>query len=749
MIRLGARLALAGGREALGRLSLIVIAVAIGAGLLFTTVASINAVNAQNDRYAWLESGFATPADESVIDPLWWQLGEDYYEGQRIGRVDVAATGPESPVPPGLEQVPDAGEYYASPALAELLADAPSEALADRYPGELAGELTSSALPSPDSLLIVIGHSPEELSQSGRAQQIASISSTSPAECGGHCPMSIGIDQEGMTLILAVVAVTVLFPVLIFIGGATRLSAARRERRFAAMRLVGATPRQIAGIATIESCIASAAGAVLGLTVFYLCRPLLAAIPFTGMRFHTEDLSLTAGDILLVLIGIPIAAMVSSWIALRRVTVSPLGITRRATPPAPKAWRLLPLVLGIGALCYFAYISDVGSSENSDAQILAYTVSIIVVMAGVVIAGPWLTMKGAQLVTRLARRPAGLIAGRRLADNPKAGFRAISGLTVAVFVGTVIIGVITTIVSNNTATAVDGGTSATMVNRFSSEDPEALVPSVDADVREDLVAIPGVTGILSLHMVPTDDPGSEYHLVASCEQLAGVPQFGSCADGATTATINPDYGGAVVETGSPMQKQQWPDAGPTVGEVESFPVDTIAVGTDGSTSAIEQARTLLTLEYGDRTAFPPQTFAELQSRSAQMLNDLQRLANVVLLMSLPIAGCSLAVSVAGGLADRKRPFSLLRLSGTPLTLLRRIVAMETVVPLLLSAVVAAGVGFLTAFLFLRAQMGLTLQPPGAAYYLIMGVGLIASLAIIGSTLPLLKRMTGPEVARND
>jgi len=53
--------------------------------------------------------------------------------------------------------------------------------------------------------------------------------------------------------------------------------------------------------------------------------------------------------------------------------------------------------------------------------------------------------------------------------------------------------------------------------------------------------------------------------------------------------------------------------------------------------------------------------------------------------------------VIAGLAERKRPFSLLRLTGVPLSLLRR----------------------------------------------------VASLAIIASTLPVLERITGPETARND
>ena len=70
-------------------------------------------------------------------------------------------------------------------------------------------------------------------------------------------------------------------------------------------------------------------------------------------------------------------------------------------------------------------------------------------------------------------------------------------------------------------------------------------------------------------------------------------------------------------------------------------------------------------------------------------------------------------------------------------------------PLVLSAAVAAGAGFLTGFLFLRAQMEVTMKPPGSAYDLLVALGLVASLAVLGSTLPLLRRMTGPEVARND
>ena len=144
----------------------------------------------------------------------------------------------------------------------------------------------------------------------------------------------------------------------------------------------------------------------------------------------------------------------------------------------------------------------------------------------------------------------------------------------------------------------------------------------------------------------------------------------------------------------------------------------------------------------------PATIAEQNSNDAT-LTGWQQLANVVVLASLAIAGCTLAASMAAGLNERKRPFSLLRLTGAPLQLLRRVVTLETAVPLLAVSVVSIGMGFLAAQLFLKSQLSYSLQPPGPGYYLVVIAGLAASLAVIASTMPLLRRITGPETARNE
>ncbi|MFF4260290.1 DUF6207 family protein [Streptomyces sp. NPDC001663] len=81
--------------------------------------------------------------------------------------------------------------------------------------------------------------------------------------------------------------------------------------------------------------------------------------------------------------------------------------------------------------------------------------------------------------------------------------------------------------------------------------------------------------------------------------------------------------------------------------------------------------------------------------------------------------------------------------------LRRVVLLESAVPLLVVAVVAIGMGFLAAQLFVQAQFRYSIQAPGIQYYAIVLAGLVASLGVIASTVPLLRRITGPETARND
>lgn len=739
MIRFGLRLTLAGGREAAVRLVVIALAVALGVGMLLLALTGLNGVTSQNDRYGWANSA-DVPGAERGADPLWWQLRVDGFDRRTVGRVDLAATGPHSPVPPGLPRLPGPGEYYASPELAKLIAAAPAAELADRFPGRrLAGTIGPAALPAPDSLVAVVGYTPVELSRRAGVSRVGTIATTAPTQCPNGCWS--GIPSAGLQLVLSVVAAALIFPLFILIGTATRLAATRREQRFAAMRLVGATPAQVSVVAAVESVVSALAGTVLGFALFFAFRGTVAAIPLTGAPMFPADLALDPATFLGVALGVPLIAALAARLALRRVRISPLGVTRRVTPRPPRVWRLIPLALGLAELAYF-----VGRRpDTTNGQILAYLPGIFIIMIGLIVAGPWLTMTGSQLVARRSRRPASLIAARRLADNPRAGFRSVSGLVLALFITSVAVGVMSTLVADHQAVPRQDGTAAAMFTLFRDERAAPTGDPVPAALRTQ----PGVRGIAVVRLPPESVPVPEVEIgsfgwpseLASCDEIARLPRVTQCAAGARIAWVWPDLSGPDDWTGT------WPTADVDPALLPTFRTQSIVTLTDGSTAALETART--TLQLAHPMLYSPYSHAEWQAESARVFEGWKRLANVVILASLAIAGCSLAVSVAGGLSERKRPFSMLRLTGVSLGTLRRVVLLESVTPLVIAAVVALGAGLVAAHLFLTAQMQLSLSPPAISFYAIVAGGLAASLAVIASTMPLLRRITGPEAARNE
>jgi len=788
VIGLGLRLVISGGREAVTRLVIMAVAVGLGVGLLLTAVAAANAVTTWNSRHAWYWTGTAwvPPAPATGAAPLWWHPASDIFNGQSISRFDVATTGTSSPVPPGIPRDPGPGQYYASPALAALLRATPADQLAGRYPGHLAGTIGDAALPSPDSLVIIVGRTPAQLADTPNSGQVTSISTTlvgwpvprSEANPQGltYAPPDPGGGASTIDLILSVVALAILAPVLIFIATATRLSAARREERFAAMRLAGATRRQVSLLAATESTLAGILGVTAGFGIFFLLRIPVAGIPLIGQPFFPAELTLSPRDILLVAIGVPLFAAVAARLALRRVHISPLGVARRATPKPPRAWRVVPLLAGLAELCFWTVR---GHPASTGGQVQAFMSSFALIIAGLFIAGPWLTMTAARGMARWTSRPGTLLAACRLADDPRAAFRAVSGLVVALFITTVAVVAITTQNAKDLTRFGSAAEANVLTDQISassqvagSSDPGGpgaragmAGPGPAAPVAPLTAQLNGIPGVQGVLVVRADRelaiPGTFHNLggnlgstgpvpagVVSCVQLAAVPALGRCPAGAAAAAFPSDgFNGALF--GSDATAITWPAANVPATRLDTLGVDAINVATNGSTPAVEQARTLLENTHAYPAVSAPSTIADLVAQDNSANSDYQQLANVVILVSLPIAGCTLAAGIAAGLADRKRPFSLLRLTGARLATLRRVAALEGAVPLLAVAAVAIGTGFAGAAMFASEAQQHPMVAPGAAYYLLTAAGIVVSLGIIAATFPLLARITGPEAARNE
>jgi hypothetical protein len=192
------------------------------------------------------------------------------------------------------------------------------------------------------------------------------------------------------------------------------------------------------------------------------------------------------------------------------------------------------------------------------------------------------------------------------------------------------------------------------------------------------------------------------------------------------------------------------------GSLAALPLQAVLVRVNDA-ATLERVRTYLAVyappgtsaRPGAVAATPPRTYGEAFAIRSGRATVVQRLVYFAVALTILVAGCSLAVAIGGGLADRKRPFTLLRVSGTPVRTLYRVLLLEAVVPLaaatLVTAVLAYGMSVLTVLQI--APPGTPVPLLGHVYFATMGAGLAIALVVIGVTLPLLNRMTGPDNAR--
>ncbi|HEY3977704.1 MAG TPA: FtsX-like permease family protein [Streptosporangiaceae bacterium] len=782
MVRFGLRLTLRGGREGLVRLIVTAVAVAIGVAILLSVLADFNAFRTTNGRPCWECTAGAPVTAAAQARPgagaELWNFGDDIYAGQTIERLSVAALGPGAPVPPGVSRLPGPGQYDASPALAALLRRVPRAELGDRFPGRLAKTIGERALSGPAELVIYVGRTPAQLAARPQTIRVTAIASSS----GKQIWSPFFRDAFG------VAALAFLFPILILIATATRLAGARLEERYAALRLVGATTRQISVVAATDAFLTALLGAVAGIAVFALLRAVVASTPVTSTRYFPDLVSLSALDYVAVLVAIPAASAVAALVALRRVRISPLGVTRRVTPPAPHLRRVLPLVAGV--VLFAAGVALTTTKKISPLALLG----LIVIMVGLVMAGPWLTARAARLLGRPVGGASSLLAARRLADNPRGAFRAVRGLVLAVFLGTVTAGLLPAVNATTATTSANalhnvlldqfiyspvcgndvnctGGSGGLAFNPLMPRPPggpggrTAAPPRLTPRERIGLLGLPPQAGaalLARLRAVPgaatypiysprgdlSPSPDNPDNGIMTCASLRQLRVLGQCAPGLTAVAASADnmYGDNPSDTTQPFVSSASP-AAPAGYARLSLQAVLVKVA---SPAVLERVRTLLaTAAPLSESGTAPRTFGEAVQARVAVGDAVERLVYVAVALTLLVAGCSLAVTAGGGLVERKRPFALLRVAGTPAAALYRVVLLETVLPLAVATAVAGGVAWGISVLTIGklAAPGTPVPVPGHTYFLLMGTGLAVSLAVILATLPLLGRMTGPATAR--
>ncbi|MEV4476071.1 FtsX-like permease family protein [Nonomuraea sp. NPDC049504] len=411
------RLIKGGGRKGMLGTWLTFGAVAVATALLLFAVAANFAFQARAERGAWRNPVPATTGAVAVEAQRF-----DFVRDQKITVIDLAALkGADPEAPPGLPRFPAPGEVWLSPALAELADELPAAELAARYP-KRAGVIGDEALVYPGELVAVFGQAPDAPAMTAPRLDdwVMSRPPVKVASLAGE-PSEDAVAYQWLSAIAMVLMVV---PLLVFGGAAARLTVARRDRRLAALRLVGATPGQVVAMTVTEAVLVALAGALTGAVVYALSVPLLTRIEMQGGPWFAGDL--LPGPLLLAgaLVAVPLLVGLSAVAGLRRVVVSPLGVAKRETPPAMRIFRVLAL---FAALAVFPLLS-----RETSVTLIAIALALAFLCLN--LAGPWVVGVIGRIAAKSARAPAGLLAARRLVDDPRSAWRTVSGVALTGFV---------------------------------------------------------------------------------------------------------------------------------------------------------------------------------------------------------------------------------------------------------------------------------------------------------------------------
>ena len=757
---LGVRLALGGGRMSrvgVVRLVMSTIGIGLATAVLLTAAAIPNAVDSRDAR---TEARFIQPQPVSGVDPLLMVYSDTVFDGERVSGSYLKATGPTSPLPPGIDHVPAEGELLVSPAMRDLLTSEDGAKLAARFPDQrVTGTIGQDGVVDPHELTFYAGGD----LQPGK-DFVRSVYGFSGHQPSAELPI-------GLLILLLLGVVAILTPVLIFVVTSSRIAGAERDRRLAALRLVGASRRQVIRLSAAESLVSAATGLVVGACLFLLVRSVAENVEFAGAGLYSSDLTLTWPLALTVVLLVPGLAVMASLFALRRTIIEPLGVVRQAKPVRRRLlWRVIPFALGAALL--FLHVPLEG--ERSGSMVVPGAALLLI---GIPVLLPALLERA---VSRFrGGKPALQLAMRRLQLDSGTAARVVGGVAV-VLAGAIAVQTVLT------AEAAEFGPSSFSERAADSPVVDGMV-NVSTDIDKDvLTTVRGVAGVqsaqLSRRFSAVGAGDHEYYTAAvvDCETLRATRGVTECADGDVFATSVPGTSEQEVRAGAKLAITDYRTG------VASTPIDwtlppTVRPISESSGGPLGHESIIATpgaLPPGDlglagvisvsadtrspevldriRDAIGPfrwkasvyflntSTNSEGQSAFTAIRNGLLGGSAFTLLL----AAVSLLVVALEQVRERRRPIAALSASGVPFAVLARSMLWQNVVPVLLGIGVAVVTGLgLAASMF--SMIGDPFQVDWLTVGLLSGAAALVVVFVTGLTMPSLCNATRLESLRTE
>lgn len=211
----------------------------------------------------------------------------------------------------------------------------------------------------------------------------------------------------------------VAIPPVLFFDQTARLGSARRNRRLAAIRLIGASRVEIRLLGAIETGLPAAIGAALGIGGFLLARKLLPGYASTVGPWTKSPLE--AGSpglqhLVLVLLATCALGAVIGW-KRSRITMRTHAATngRQRRPTLIRQWTAPPLLAAV--LVFFGFRGEPAATLGA-LILISIFVTITVMVAPLV--ARWEAIRRAESTSDAPT----FIAARRVADSPESPGRA-------------------------------------------------------------------------------------------------------------------------------------------------------------------------------------------------------------------------------------------------------------------------------------------------------------------------------------
>jgi hypothetical protein len=723
---LGVRLSLGGGRTSkTGVIRLILGTVGMGLAVAVLLVAA-SAPHAADAREMRSLAKFTDQEPRPGVDPVETGYVSTNFQGRYLSGLFLRPTGPNAPIPVGLSRLPGPDEIMVSPALADLLNSSEGALLRPRLPQRVVSVLPQEAVVDPHDLTFYAGAS-EPIRQYGQPSLIYGF---------GAEPEPFSLDS-GMLLLLLVGSVVLLVPVFIFVTTSARIAGAERDRRLAALRLVGADANQVRRIAAAESLASAVTGLLLGSALFLVLRSVAENLEFFDQGVYTSDLTPTWWLGLVAILAVPVLAVLTALFALRGTLIEPLGVVRRSVPVRRRLWwRLLPFVFG-PILLSARYLYGPAAED------LSIVLGVALLLIGIPLILPWLLER---TVARIrGGRPSVQLAIRRLQIDSGTPARVVGGVA-AVLAGAIALQTLLVSEANRfnvTAFSDDSATRPASVTVMFNGDISPK-DSVISEVRR----VPGVqqTHVSKVgHVAVVGEQGVEERAeefsvtIADCDYLRQVAVIQNCADGdvfrtdqldgagASSTAPGPGPGDTVAfmkysgEGQIPVSEWKLPAKLNSValrdteyhGVYSSFLATPAAVG-GLQTGAHTEFNVYMDLNQPDVLEHVHNGLGPLHwgfyvyANGAASYNDNQQSFIAIRkgllagsLFTLLLAGMSLLVLALEHLRERRRAIAALAASGVPTGTLARSLLWQNAVPVLLGVVVAVATGLGLAALVSR------------------------------------------------